>query len=390
MHAAYCVASLFACAACSLALRAEDAPAGPVAIETIAAKTGSFQVTLTERSPLSQTKDVSARLRIKPLDAGADYDLSKELFDLIVPKDPAEDGKYGVLVSLNFKEYGFPAEAWPPILAKHHLIWIGAENNGDGRDPCQRLGLMLDAAHNVRKVFSVDPDRVYVSVNTHSPPSNAAALYYADVFQGSLYSIGWRWFKILPNSRKKGWTWIDPVPQPDPAILALARSRGRYFLAERVQADAATEGNMNEDILRYGFLQAGFKYAKMLSVPPEEMGHYVNFAPGWFEQGIEFLDAPLAKLKAEAKPPAHEVIKEKTTPAPASIGKDPAPATPTPTGAADDSADKAAKALSMAKNYLALQKYEAARPKLQKIVETYPGTPAAKEAKALLKEIEGK
>jgi hypothetical protein len=31
-----------------------------------------------------------------------------------------------------------------------------------------------------------------------------------------------------------------------------------------------------------------------------------------------------------------------------------------------------------------------ARPKLLKIVESYPNTPAAKEAKGLIKEIEGK
>ncbi|MGE5609665.1 MAG: trypsin-like peptidase domain-containing protein [Bacillota bacterium] len=55
-----------------------------------------------------------------------------------------------------------------------------------------------------------------------------------------------------------------------------------------------------------------------------------------------------------------------------------------------DAAAKASSALEMAKNYLALKKYDLARPKLQAIADTYPDTPAAKEAKALLKEIEGK
>jgi TolA-binding protein len=44
----------------------------------------------------------------------------------------------------------------------------------------------------------------------------------------------------------------------------------------------------------------------------------------------------------------------------------------------------------MAKNYVALQKYDAARAKLRKLIEAYPTTSAAKEAKVLLRDIEEK
>lgn len=55
---------------------------------------------------------------------------------------------------------------------------------------------------------------------------------------------------------------------------------------------------------------------------------------------------------------------------------------------ASDSAEKAAQALDLAKNYVTLQKYDLARPKLKKIMESYPGTPAAREAEKILKTIE--
>jgi thiol-disulfide isomerase/thioredoxin len=58
--------------------------------------------------------------------------------------------------------------------------------------------------------------------------------------------------------------------------------------------------------------------------------------------------------------------------------------------AADDADVKAARALSLAKSYITAERYDAARTKLQSIMTTYPGTPTAKDADALIKQIEGK
>jgi hypothetical protein len=95
--------------------------------------------------------------------------------------------------------------------------------------------------------------------------------------------------------------------------------------------------------------------------------------------------ATAAPAPPESKPVATSA--PAATPAPAATAAAASPATPPP--ASDDTA-KAASALNMARNYLSSQRYDLARPKLQKLVETYPNTPAAKEAKAILKDIEGK
>jgi biotin carboxyl carrier protein len=73
---------------------------------------------------------------------------------------------------------------------------------------------------------------------------------------------------------------------------------------------------------------------------------------------------------------------------PARPGPSAAAPTSAPSGLSD--ADKAAYDLSVAKDYLAFKRYDAARSRLQAIVDTYPTTPAADEARRLLNDIEGK
>lgn len=53
-------------------------------------------------------------------------------------------------------------------------------------------------------------------------------------------------------------------------------------------------------------------------------------------------------------------------------------------------AELAAKALTMARNYIVMQKYDKAREKLRAIQQSYPDTPAAEEARKLLQEIADK
>ena len=54
------------------------------------------------------------------------------------------------------------------------------------------------------------------------------------------------------------------------------------------------------------------------------------------------------------------------------------------------SAAKATRTLSLAKSYIAAERYDAAREKLNQVVQSYPDTPAARDAKALLDQIKDK
>jgi hypothetical protein len=180
--------------------------------------------------------------------------------------------------------------------------------------------------------------------------------------------------------------------------LSLVKSRGRYFFVKRKE-DVQEGSDPDLQVVKRGYSALGIQWTKLILVPRDQMGHYGSYDPAMFEQAMTFLDEPLSKLppKATGKPGIAATAPATATAGPAATEAKPSASKPTgttqtspaipPVSPANDAAEKAAKDLSMVKNYLAAQKYDAA---LQKIVETYPGTPAAKEAQKLLKEIEGK
>ena len=103
-----------------------------------------------------------------------------------------------------------------------------------------------------------------------------------------------------------------------------------------------------------------------------------TFGPGWLEQGIQFIESQ----KGAATTNVANVAKPTSAPS---------HATTKPIAAPIDTPDAtAAKALSLAKTYVSAQQYGLARQKLQKLIENYPTSPAAKEAKQLLADIANK
>ncbi|HEY8747430.1 MAG TPA: tetratricopeptide repeat protein [Tepidisphaeraceae bacterium] len=368
----------------------------PIPAAEVGAKVCLFQLKLAERSPQSKISDVAARMGVKNL---FDYKLSNELFTAYVPKSAGPDGKYGLMVSLHFREYGYPAPAWTDVLEKYHIVWIGAQNSEDGRDTSMRIGLMLDAAYNGQKLWKVDERRLYACVSSPHIPDCSVDLEYPDIFQGGLHSLGWAWIGDIPNSTKKGSRWAGPhIRKPDPALWNLARQRSRFYIADRSSEYPPEKGDPNKDIATEGFLKSGFKYVKAVSLDPAKIDHYAFYTADWFEEGVQFLDAPLtdpdfgkpASAKPDqGKPDPGKVAASPKTSAPPPADAAPKPASPPP-APIDEKAVAADRALSLAKSYLAAQNYAGARSRLEKLIEAYPNTPAAKEAKGILQDIQGK
>ena len=362
----------------------------PIPLTQAAGKSGAIRVTLPERSPLSPPSEILKRLHAKGVPT-VDYEWSKEVYDVYIPKEPGEGGKYGVMVGAVFKDYGAPPGDWGDLLDKHHVIWICSENVGDDQSDVRRVGAMLDAAHNIRKTYAVQDGRLYASMGGWSGLVGGVALNYADVFDGALFTVAWGWFAKLPAMNGRFWSPKD-MTRPDPEQIALAKSRGRYFFVQRKE-EVQAGSDWPTEIVNRGYKGMGIQSVKHIQVPEAKMGHYGAYDPDIFEQAITFLDADLSKLppkSAVPAPPSDVQVPSKGKSSPGNVNPaDTKPATPS-VAAGDDSAAKSAKEMNMAKNYLTLQKFEPARAKLQKIVESYPGTPAAKEAQKLLKEIEGK
>lgn len=116
-------------------------------------------------------------------------------------------------------------------------------------------------------------------------------------------------------------------------------------------------------------------------------GNAVGIHLGKYNQGPASGKTMAAALEISAVVPLANAA-----PAPAAKESSPAIQSTTPATPAKDkaNADKAASALQMAKSLVAAKRYDVARQRLKAIIETYPDTPAAKEAQTVLNDIAGK
>jgi hypothetical protein len=114
-------------------------------------------------------------------------------------------------------------------------------------------------------------------------------------------------------------------------------------------------------------------------------GYVVGIHLGWirFDDGVKrphALGIPVVAEAADAPPPG----------APMTATSDAAASGADVSQTTSEAATKAKTALQMARNYISVQNYHTARAKLNAIVGSYPNTPQAVEAAALLKQIEDK
>jgi hypothetical protein len=146
---------LVICAAGLLGARAGFAGEAPADARAGAEppRRGAYEARFKESSPLSPLSVLEGRTAVTRSRCG-EYDLSKESFAVFVPDE--YDGKkpYGLIVFINAGDSGDCPQSFHPVLSRHGCIWIGANKSGNGRQPPNaRLGLALDAVHNMTKTY---------------------------------------------------------------------------------------------------------------------------------------------------------------------------------------------------------------------------------------------
>ena len=195
------------------------------------AQAGTFITTFTERSPLSDADRMSV-VAGWPRESMPAYDIADHEFQLVVPK--AYDGSepYGLLVFIHPNDDisldRFYGKMLRDVLAKHKLIWVSYSKAGNAVMPNIRMGLALDAVHNVSKQYRIDDRRVYVSgLSGGGRMTCMAGLYYPKVFRGAIPIVGTLYFRdvklpedpellgLMRGAEDPGWrrvaSWLDPA-----------------------------------------------------------------------------------------------------------------------------------------------------------------------------------
>lgn len=248
-------------------------------------KTGVYTTTFNQRSPLSKP-EAMAEVTRWPDEKIKDYALTDHTFQMVVPKDYDGSESFGMLVFIHpnntINTDRFYGKVIRDVLAKHKLIWVSYNNAGNDVLPNIRLGLALDAVHNVADQFRIDESRIYVSgLSGGGRMSCMAGIYYPQVFTGAIPIVGTLYFRdvklpedpvlrelIKPEPPEGVGVWPRGLLKPSASSLRRMKKEQRWVLLA-----GETDYNMPQMRAHFeqGFQRDGFELAHYLEV--EGMGH---------------------------------------------------------------------------------------------------------------------
>lgn len=382
------------------AARQPKSRSGTGAKPAAAAPTGGMvRLTFTESSPLNTLDTLLERLDITDPDSlvskkvgdqelgmGPDRskwipDVSKEPFTIFVPSNDNPSVPYGLFIWLGV---GDLQTNWQDVFTKHKLIAV-TTNAGLGTHRVKDFGiytLPIDAVFNLKKRYSVDEQRVFVSgFSAGGCLAIRLVKLYPEVFSGGLFLMGGAFTGMTNHGNENGpWEATALPEQPFWRGDYGQRRRDVKLVIMKGGADREwrpQEGRSDADALALD----GFERVTYLEVPgwPHQPPNKL-----WFEKGVAALEA------MPKKPP---------TTAPTS---DPRPG---PAQAAQAyrwlvTAQKELESVSRMRPEIRKQldqqkRYDAfvqrtqdkAREYLQRTVGDYPTTPAARQAKKMLKDL---
>jgi len=271
------------------------AVAGPGAQPATAPGAAGLQrLTFTERHPLGTLAETVRRLDIHfdsmtPA-AGAlakqQYDLASVPFEVFVPATYRPDAPHGLFVWVGVTPV---SRDWFDVLGRHKLISVTAiPVKGTGSIGFSRVRLPLDAVHNMKNLYRIDENRVYVSgFSAGAGVASSLVSGFPEVFRGGYFLMGGGFCVVHktasgtyePTLLRLAPDWKGPPDQIKKDLrLVLMRAEGD------------TTYSPQEDRAQYtSLLLDGFQRVHYLVLPSG--GHTPPNAQ-WFDRGLTLLESP--------------------------------------------------------------------------------------------------
>ena len=260
---------------------------------------GAFRTVFTEPSPLSSIEvyrdryNMSREGIVQSDPAEGRYDVAMESFEVFVPDSYDPDQPAGLLVWISpASSGGLARPANLEVLGDENMIWVGANNSGNDRWHWYRTALALDAAHNMQKLYNIDPDRIYIAgYSGGGRVASSMGLFYPEVFRGGAYFFGSNYFREAPVPDKPGALWRAGFPAPPKDNLPALKKDHRFVLI-------TGEHDFNRDQTKANFEMFSkdkFQNVSYIEIPGADHGFGVQGE--WLARVIKALDRP-----AEAEP----------------------------------------------------------------------------------------
>jgi len=237
-----------------------QAPAPAEASDTNAVVSRRSDVRFVWSAPNAAPAEASRRLGIRSGASG--YALAAEKFQVIVPGTFSTNMAWGLLVWISPSDAPKIPSGWEAELAKQQLLFVGAYKSGNQRDVVARTRLALEAAFNMRQLYKIDPNRIYVAgFSGGGRVAGMVGMAYPDVFTGTICMCGVNFYTDVPTTTGNHW---PRSFNPDAAMLARAKSSRRFVLLTGEQ-DVNRENT--RDVWHSGFEREGFRFVHYLEVP---------------------------------------------------------------------------------------------------------------------------
>jgi hypothetical protein len=257
---------------------------------------GPTEMIFTAHSPLSDPKELGARLHLAAAAHATLYDIKQEHFLVYIPQGASDDKPMGLIVLALYKHADeFPQQIFPELDAANVALVIPKEFLDTWY---QRGAACVDAAFNMQKQFKIDPRRVYIfgggdwadKDGKSTAVGLRCGLYYPDVFTG-IFTTQIETYR--------------PVKAANGGLYSvhITRAPGKQFgLSKR---NPVVDGLDNEQEQRFlaSYKTDGFKATTIIPVSLDQF-HYPNLLPGWLPDVLKFMDDTTSKFEPPTTAPA--------------------------------------------------------------------------------------
>ena len=245
--------------------------------------------TITISQSPAQSEAEQLKLRLHAVENPPAYDVSKEVFEVVVPKQYKASEPHGLFIWIGAGNAPAIPKEWEHVLEDKRLIFVGARNSGNPRNIFDRMRMAIDANVHLRTLYNIDGRRVYVSgFSGGSRVASMLGVCYAEMFSGTICFMGVNFYTDVTGEDGKvyGLNYI-----PDEEVLGLAKKFCRYAL---VTAEKDFNRPNTRAAFDQGFVKEGFASVKLFDVP--SIGHQPP--PGeWLAKAIDYLDESKAAKK---------------------------------------------------------------------------------------------
>ncbi len=229
-----------------------------------------------------QCEPEQMRLRMHSVEMPPALDISKEVFDVIVPKDYTDAKPHGLFIWISASDKTSLPKEWEAVLAQRQFIFVAARNSGNPRNIFDRMRMAIDANAHLRTLYKIDGRRVYISgFSGGSRVASMLGVCYAEMFSGTACFMGVNFYNEVTgeDGKRYGVNYI-----PDDKVLAIAKRFCRYAL---VTSDKDFNRANTRAVLEQGFKKEGFARAQLFDVPG--IGHQMPPAE-WLGKTLDYLD----------------------------------------------------------------------------------------------------